>query len=211
MFTTQAWFPNLKVMSHLVLNNRLRTSWGKLSVNEGNSVLPITDFVAPVSRMPLVPCVEKKTGSGVETWQIDCISTVGLRRLSFLGTWLFGERWLTPQFPFIRRRSRSPIGMVLTTWITCVPGSSSEASWRLGNCMSSIGSASGSVTSRGSSAVEVIAAEVPIDVAVKLALDLSGHSAFQCPGLPQRRHVLSNIRCCNDFLGNFPPDLPRPL
>lgn len=53
------WLPNLKVISHLVLLSWLRISACKLFKNEGSRLLPMTDFVAPVSRMPHAPEVAK--------------------------------------------------------------------------------------------------------------------------------------------------------
>ena len=51
----------------------------------------------------------------------------------------------------------------------------------MGSCMNSIGKASGSVTSSKDSTVEVMAADVLVAAVAELPLDLSGHSAFQCP------------------------------
>jgi hypothetical protein len=46
------WFPNLKVISQVVLRNCFWTLAGKLSIKAGKWLLPTTDFVAPVSKIP---------------------------------------------------------------------------------------------------------------------------------------------------------------
>ena len=178
-------------MSHGVLNSWRHTSFGKLSRKAGSSLLPITDLVAPVSTIPVVPCVAKSTGSGSRRLLSVDGSVVSCLETSFLGSRLF--RLLSPMlFPLSRRRSLSLDGMDVRKLIKCKLDSSSVDSWTMGNLMNSNGKASGSP--EGLTASAVIVAAVDDDV-LAVALRRSGHSAFQWPRFPHSLQVLSMILC----------------
>ena len=183
----------------------------------GISALPITDFVAPVSRMP---CVSLDENIASSCWESS--ETLG----GTLTAWMQGGIWLcisllgSGMFPLDcqnldnlpLRLSLTPLDLSLTPLCplklndlplretvvakaVCILGSSSVDSWISGSCRNSSGrnSSSGTAELSTGTAVKVGADGAPLDeVEVR---DLSGHSAFQWPLRPQRRHEVSIMRC----------------
>ena len=135
------WFPKRKVISHLVRLNWRCTSFGKLSIRASKCLLPITDFVAPVSKMPRAPwAVKNATSSAAASW-FGCIRTGLAGRTSVLGIECFVLlvlRTVTP-LALLRIRSQTSWETSWTTLITCKLGTSSEVSWTTGSWINSIG------------------------------------------------------------------------
>ena len=238
--TTKAWrasnvlrFPKRNVTSHELRYTLFFTSGCKAFNSSPMSWLPITVFVAPLSRtpsafmdrscaihavstggkMPILGGVTADKMSGVLSSSCEC-SLTRLRDLFLMRSWLARARWcdtaLSPcMWKFwIRLRvflSLSFASMDSTsTWKTTPSCRKESSKTRFPN----------SCRSRNSkgrpSGMSVTARPVKFDPAVDpawpvpdVSLPLFGHSAFQWPRLPQSRQLLLRIRFWRFF--RWPP------